>query len=208
MNYKLNTNAGDNFRAVAEKAKLISVAVMVEFDFNSVTCVVSKDTKLKWLYRDYTNAWTMDWRQVGPDCVKEYDKETKAELKKRNAIAEEKSAEQSRQYKIKEDQEQTAFKEKTKNVKMEFKSSDLLSDWELGKSKNKDSYGSCVYEYAEGWAKLMQVEMIEGKNLEDIAEKTSFEMGFLGITGYMYGAAVSVLSHCWLHGEKLRKWHN
>lgn len=207
MNYKLNTNVGNDFSTVAEKAKQITAEqnAIVEFEFNGVTCLVSKDTNLEWLYRDYANSWTMDWKQVGSDCVKEYDKETKAELKKRKAIAEEKADEQNRQYKIKEAKERAAFKEKTAHVKMEFKSK---ADWELGLSKNKDAYGGCVYEYAEGWAKLMQVEMVEGKKLEDVAEKTSHEMGFLGITGFMYGAAVSVLSHCWLHGEKLRKWHN
>lgn len=54
----------------------------------------------------------------------------------------------------------------------------------------------------------MQVEMSKGKTLKDVAEKTSFEMGFLGTTGFMYGAAVSVLSQCWKYGEELRKWHN
>ena len=147
----------------------------------------------------------MEWKIVGYDCVKQYDKETKSELKKRESIAAKKAAEERRQYKIQEDKERAAFKEKTAHVEMEFKSK---SDWEIGLSKNKDGYGSCIYEYAEGWAKLMQAEMLEGKKLEDIAEKTSHEMGFLGITGFMYGAAVSVLSHCWLHGEKLRKWHN
>ena len=29
-----------------------------------------------------------------------------------------------------------------------------------------------------------------------------------GITGFMYGAAVSILSQCWEYGEYLRKWHN
>lgn len=29
-----------------------------------------------------------------------------------------------------------------------------------------------------------------------------------GITGFMYGVAVSILSQCWEYGEFLRKWHN
>lgn len=24
----------------------------------------------------------------------------------------------------------------------------------------------------------------------------------------MYGCAVNILSHCWIHGETLRLWHN
>jgi len=30
----------------------------------------------------------------------------------------------------------------------------------------------------------------------------------MGITGFMYGCAVNLLSQCWKHGEELRKWHN
>lgn len=29
-----------------------------------------------------------------------------------------------------------------------------------------------------------------------------------GITGFMYGCAVSALAHFWAHGEALRRWHN
>ncbi len=42
----------------------------------------------------------------------------------------------------------------------------------------------------------------------DIAEKTSHAADNEGITGFMYGCAVSILAHCWKHGEELRKWHN
>lgn len=207
MNYKLLTSAGYTFDRVAAKAKEIASEknVIVEFEFNGVVCLVSKDTDLGWLYRDYSNSWTMEWKTVGYDCTPFYDDETQKELERRTKIEEEKEAERSRQYKIKEDKERAAFEEKIQGLQMEFKNK---SDWELGKSKNTDPYGGCVYEYAEGWAKLMQREIINGNKLEDVAEKTSHEMGFLGITGFMYGAAVSILSHCWLYGERLRKWHN
>jgi len=207
MNYKLNTNVGNNFSTVAEKAKQIAIKnnVIVEFEFNGVTCLVSKDTNLEYLYRYYADSWLMEWKQVGPDCLPDYDNDTKIEYMRRKDIADAKSAEESRQYKIKEDAERNAFAEKTKGIEVEFLSKEY---WETGKSKNTDGYGACIYEYAEGWAKLMQVEIYKGKKIEDVAEKTSHEMGFLGITGFMYGAAVSILSHCWIHGEILRKWHN
>lgn len=203
----LNTDAGNNFSSVAEKAKQIATERNnnVEFDFNGIKCIVSASTNLEWLYRDYSNAWTMEWKEVGPDCVIHYDTATIDELTKRNAEKEAKYAQQRKESELIEQKERAAFLEKTSHVKMEFKS---FADWQQGKEKNTDSYGACIYEYAEGWAKLMQVEMINGNKLEDIAEKTSHELGFLGITGYMYGAAVSVLSHCWLYGERLRKWHN
>lgn len=197
---------GGDFHSVSQKAQALATDKRnVEFEFNGVKCIVSPNTNLDWLYRDYSNSWTMGWKEVGADCVAEYDKETQNEFKRLTKIAEEKAAEESRQYKIKEDKERDAFLEKTKWLEMEFKSH---GDWKTGKANNTDGYGACIYEYAEGWAKLIQREIINGNKLEDIAEKTSHEMGFLGITGFMYGAAVSILSQCWIYGERLRKWHN
>lgn len=46
------------------------------------------------------------------------------------------------------------------------------------------------------------------KAIVDNAGKLSHEADIEGITGFMYGAAVSILSQCWIYGEYLRKWHN
>jgi len=54
----------------------------------------------------------------------------------------------------------------------------------------------------------MEKEMADGKDVIDIADRTSHEADTEGITEFMYGAAVSILSSCWAHGEKLRVWHN
>ncbi len=66
-NYKLDARAGNNFTDVAEKAKQIAneKGVTVEFDFNGVQCLVNANTNLEWLYRDYSNSWTMEWKTVG-----------------------------------------------------------------------------------------------------------------------------------------------
>ena len=50
--------------------------------------------------------------------------------------------------------------------------------------------------------------MEKGEKLEDVANECSNEADTEGITGFMYGAAVSVLASCWEHGEELRRWHN
>ncbi len=80
--------------------------------------------------------------------------------------------------------------------------------WQKSKLLNSDSYGKCVMEYAERWARLMQIEMDNGKNLEDVAEATSREADIEGITGFMYGCAVSHLAWYWEYGDQLRRWHN
>lgn len=82
--------------------------------------------------------------------------------------------------------------------------------WKEGiKAQKGHGYGLAVYTYAEYWARLMQKKMAEGYKLEAIADECSNKADIpCGITGFMYGCAVSSLAHCWKHGEQLRRWHN
>lgn len=207
MNYKLNTSAGNNFSTVSEKAKQIATEknVIVEFEFNGVICLVDKNTNLDWLYRDYSNSWLMDWKLVGPRCLEKYEPAIQKEFEKRSKTRAEKQAIEDAAYRAKEEKEKKEFEAKVEGIQVEIIDVDGYNDW---KSKNSEGYGAAIFEYAEGWAKLMQVEIANGKKLIECAEPTSFQLGFLGITGFMYGAAVAILSKCWKHGEELRKWHN
>lgn len=89
------------------------------------------------------------------------------------------------------------------------------ADWDLGLKNNQDSYGAAIYRYAVAWADLME-KRIDSLSLESpsspdigaIAKQASHDADTEGITGFMYGAAVSILSHAWIHGEALRRWHN
>ena len=54
----------------------------------------------------------------------------------------------------------------------------------------------------------MQAKIDAGEPLESIADDCSHVADDEGITGFMYGAAVSMLAQCWIHGEQLRRWHN
>jgi hypothetical protein len=87
---------------------------------------------------------------------------------------------------------------------------DVLNQSEWGESvkANTDDYGACGIRYAARWASYMEREMADGKALTDIAKPTSHEADKEGITGFMYGCAVSILSQVWKHGEALRRWHN
>lgn len=84
--------------------------------------------------------------------------------------------------------------------------------YQKGLNNNSDSYGRAVYTFAERWAELMEKDIAEFENatkaITENAEKRSDEADTEGITGFMYGCAVSILSNCWEHGEILRKWHN
>ena len=83
-----------------------------------------------------------------------------------------------------------------------------IKAYEEWKANNTDPYGSTVFRYAERWADMMEERITKGEKIEDIAKELSHKADTEGITGFMYGCAVSILSQCWEYGEELRKWHN
>lgn len=89
---------------------------------------------------------------------------------------------------------------------MQFSDKALWDDW---KSKQSDSYGLGIFEYAERWAGLMEKAVPADKPItHEIMQSTSHEADTDGITGFMYGAAVTTLSKTWTRGEELRILHN
>ena len=81
-------------------------------------------------------------------------------------------------------------------------------DWLKCRKANQDPYGKCAVDYVERWADLMEAQLATGVTVATCAKATSHEADTEGITGFMYGCAVSILSQVWEHGEDLRRWHN
>lgn len=82
------------------------------------------------------------------------------------------------------------------------------SYWDTCVEANQDAYGSAIWKFAERWANLMEEKLVDPNlKVADIADKTMREVDE-GITGFMYGIAVSLLANSWEHGEELREWHN
>ena len=91
----------------------------------------------------------------------------------------------------------------------------LEADYRHYKEINDDAYSACVVTYGEKWADLMEAHIAAASNPQDVesalklcAEDTSHQADTEGITGFMYGAAVSGLAKFWEHGDALRRWHN
>jgi len=82
------------------------------------------------------------------------------------------------------------------------------ADWQKCVDANQDGYGGACVSYTLRWARLMEGAINDGAKLEDAASNLSHLADSEGITGFMYGCAVSMLSRCWVHGEDLRRWHN
>ena len=80
--------------------------------------------------------------------------------------------------------------------------------WNEFVKNNSDPYGGACVSYAKRWAEMMEKRINEGESINDIAQECSRKADVEGITGFMYGAAVSMLSMCWQYGEELRRWHN
>lgn len=73
---------------------------------------------------------------------------------------------------------------------------------------SSDPYSKATIDYMVRWAELMEDKISKGSKVHEIAEETSHEADTDGITGFMYGCAVNLLSQLWEYGEELRKWHN
>lgn len=207
--YSINIMAGaDITSTIAEAISVIrGLDITIQFEFNGVTVNVRADSNPELIYRDWSRALKgYISKNIGPNpdpVLTDEEKARDARIEKEN--------ERRRQKR----QEKYEAKAKTHREVVEAKLINApgieLADeagWEEFKTVNSDGYGGAVVTYSERWARLMQVEMSQGKNLEDVANATSQEADLEGITSFMYGCSVSILSHCWKHGEQLRRWHN
>lgn len=203
----LDVYAGSPFLPTLKKA--ISLAKererSISFDFNGVNINVMGDSVPRLVQRDWRRALHeyID-PNIGPYPKVELSPE---ELANDARIeAENRARRQAEDYKRRE-------QERIHRERVEAKLKDApgieLADeaaWQMYQDRNTDFYGAGVISYSERWARLMQLEIAQGKSLPEIAEATSHEADIDGITGSMYGAAVSTLVNTWAHGEELRKW--
>lgn len=208
-NLILEAYPGDNYSEVAKKAKkLAGEDDTVEFDFNGIINLVTKDTDLDLLYRDYSNSFTMDWETVGPICALEYSEETQNALDKKRKAQERKQKAAYKKIEAKEKKEKETLEVKTVDVTLEIIPERIDEYNEYVKINSQDGYSKAVIEYGEAWAKLMQIEIAKGRTIQEMGDETQKGVNYLGITGFQYGCVVRGLSHFWKHGEELRKWHN
>lgn len=178
----------------------------VRFKFNGVTVSVLGNSAQRLIYRDWSRALngSID-KQVGPYPTAELTAAEKAQDAKIEAANEARRQAMQAEYDAKMRAREADANAKLVGVTLDLTDAD---GWQKGLATNSDGYGRAVYTFAERWARLMQVEIAQGARLADIADRLVSEADVEGITGFMYGCAVNVLSHCWRHGEELRRWHN
>ncbi len=180
--------AGNHISIACEEAVALAMknGCNVEFDFNEIKLTATPETIPAVLAQSYSE-----------ECARRHEA----------YIA-------TPEYKAREEEYQR--KERERKAKVDYVLADApanmtLSDpdgWKKACDANKDGYGGAVMTYAERWARIMEARMAKGERIADIADESSHMADEEGITGFMYGAAVSTLAGVWIHGEALRLWHN
>lgn len=104
------------------------------------------------------------------------------------------------------EESEARFRESNKPALTKFKVGNEENWKKCVDANSNDSYGFACLQYAARWAALMDVELEKGATVVVVAKKTSHLADTEGITGFMYGCALSCLCSCWVHGEKLSAW--
>lgn len=170
----------------------------VHSTFNSCTLVVKFNTKTK----EVTSVEEL--QQQWNNHLQKREQEWQDYLATPEGIL---YTENKEKAKVAQEKAEKEFKKTLKKISFSF-SPEGESKWKICLSKNKDGYGRGILDYAKYWAYLMEQSIKYGVLTEEIKSKTSSDADVEGITGYMYGVAVSILSEVWLYGEQLRKLHN
>lgn len=205
--FKMEDFWGGHISNCIDKAKEVSKErnQLVQFEFNGIQVFVDDTTDSDLLQRDLSTAYLLKWKEIGPETSVEYPDDIKEEIIVATAYQERRQAEQQAKWAEEARIKRETLEAKIKDIQYDVKDAESLKKWE---DNNQDEYGGAIVSYAKNWGRLMQVEIANGKEVKDIADKTSHEADIEGLTGFMYGAAISVLSTTWVHGEELRKWHN
>ena len=192
--------------AIAEMIEKAKEFGAVEFEFNGVTVQVEKDSNPALIYRDWERGML---RPSGTFIVRPHppiklSEEDAAEDVRLRAEIDERGAKRRAEYEA----ENAAKKEHLKKNASSVLALKDEAKWKSFVEGNTDGYGAACVNFAEQWGRLMQSKIESGAKIQGIAKESSFEADTVGLTGFMYGAAVSMLSQCWVYGEELRRWHN
>lgn len=96
--------------------------------------------------------------------------------------------------------------------KLEFSiPNDKVRDWKKCKEINStDEYNKCIIDYAVLMTQFM--EFLHKYHNRSVAQSfdiaSHYSNSLYGVTGYMHGAAVNIISNLWKYGEEVRVYHN
>lgn len=172
-------------------------AIEVEFNQFSIRVDEQNVDRILYLYKrscDMSSGlWEKEMQEYynSPEYVRDHAKSLKKENRKKAVV------QKVRQF-------------QKRNADFTIADKKKQEEWENCKAINsKDGYSNCVIDYTILWAQYMEYLMAKhDKKLSDVWDMSSHLADIYGITGFMYGCAVSILSSVWKYGEELRVQHN
>lgn len=211
--HEIYVGPGEMFGNTVKRAIAVSKMKdqVIMFNFNGVNCHVNETSDPELVDRDYSHALRVGIEKIGPHYQQIADPVVVELARKADEKREREMAEFREQLRKAQEEMKTALTSQLDTAGIRLKNESL---WNEYKEKNTDSYGARCVSFAEEWALLMQgqipahasVDAVEAK-IAEIADKTSDTADYDGITGFMFGAAKSILINCWIHGEQLRKYY-
>lgn len=201
---KVDTSAGQHIDSAISHALGVakSKSDTACFEFNGVTIKVSATSQPDRIKRDLETAYLLDWKEMGPDYPEVYSEALQHQIREATLVRDKERQEAAAVREQKDLEERERFATLTSGVEFKVTNEAEYNSW---RDKNRGGYSNACFEFAEGWAKLMKAEIDKGVPLSECAEKCSYQLGFLGISGAQYGAARSILIQCWEHGGELKK---
>jgi hypothetical protein len=208
-NGEYHVRAGSHIPGAIREAIALSAEedMVITVELNDVKVNLQSDSDFELIYRDWSRALSGYIEpNVGPHPNPVLTDEEKANDNRIEAENERRRQAWQAEFEAQATAERNAVEARLVNVP-QIEVADENA-WQKVKNKKRDPYIGAIINYAERWARLMQVEMANGKHLEEVAEATSHEADFESITGNMYGGAVGILAQFWKYGDQLRRWHN
>jgi hypothetical protein len=182
----------------------------VMFEFNGITVTVVKDSNPVLIVRDYRRAihGYTPTKNVGPYPNDPLTKEEQERDKQIEAEQAEQRARQRAEYAQWRAEKSAALTARlTHPAAREIELADE-PEWTRIKATNMNAggYSRATLEYAETWARLMQIGIAEagGKLDEANVKATSDEADIEGITGFMHAYARNTLLRVWKYRDQLR----
>lgn len=175
----------------------------VSFEFEGVTVTVKSDSDFDLIYRYWLLAWGgyITDIEVGPYPHPTFSREDQENCAHAEANY------QSKLKKIRDEElaelaaQRAAVEDKLANAPaLEVRGEGL---WQMVQDSILDPAVEEILDFAERWARLMQLDIEEGNELEEVFETCANDANFDNLNSIEQSVAAMMLSSVWIHGEQL-----
>lgn len=169
----------------------------IEVSFNEFSMMVY-EWNVNHIYEMYERCcgmthelWEKEWKEYihSPEYIRKRAKSLKKECRHKVVLEKIRKFQKSGEFPVKETS---------------------MTDWENCKRLNSgESYSRAIIRYTILWVQYMEyLTKKYGMKMSEIWDRCSDLANVDGVTGFMYGAAASIISQVWQYGEEFRKCYN